>query len=226
MKREPWISAALVALATGAWAGLFSLRGRLISPTCISAPELCLPARLWPIDALGYAAFGAYQRADELSYWSQNFSGAFLVGVIFLLTRAEEARRKLWLYAALMGTLLNGLLTESIRLIAQRPRPFVLMSPSTEGLNPAHYTSFVSGHTSFSTMACALAVIICLREGHGVRGALPFALALPVITAVCRVLAGRHYVTDTVGGALVGLFSACLVAAWLVPSRPRSGALV
>lgn len=223
MKQEPrnstLTSAALVVIATGVWAGLFSQRGSWITPVCISSPELCVPDRLWSIDALGYSAFGAYGRADELSYWSQNFSGAFLLGVICLLTQGREARRKAWLYAALLGTLLNGILTEGIRLIAQRPRPFVLMSPATEGLNPAHYTSFVSGHTSFSAMACALAVIVCLREGRGLAGALPLALALPVITAICRVLAGRHYVTDTIGGALLGIFAAVVVAARWAPKR-------
>ena len=61
----------------------------------------------------------------------------------------------------------NGAVNELTRLAVQRPRPFVYANPQGEGGNPAHYTSFYSGHTSFA--AVSLMSLLLILAGRGVR---------------------------------------------------------
>lgn len=93
--------------------------------------------------------------------------------------------------------------------------------PDVEQLDPAPPTaSFPSGHTG-ATVAFALimTVIVFWNSRHSVWRALAVtgALALSAIMALSRMYRGMHFLTDVVGGALLGALAA--VAAWIVVNR-------
>ena len=100
-------------------------------------------------------------------------------------------------------------LTEIIRWIWFRPRPFVshavnlLIAHDNEG-------SFPSGHVAFF-FALAMAVYFYNRRA----GQWLFAAA--ILISVARVFAGVHYPSDILAGALVGMLAGWLV--WRVSNK-------
>jgi undecaprenyl-diphosphatase len=99
-------------------------------------------------------------------------------------------------------------------LIFQRPRPFVYLDPLQRGIDPAHYTSFYSGHTSFAA-AMGVSVLILLWKR---KVPLPFLAVLVVFiqvlvfsTGYFRIMAGRHFLTDVIVGGIAGAVTALCV---------------
>jgi membrane-associated phospholipid phosphatase len=113
------------------------------------------------------------------------------------------------------ASLWNGFVTESIRITVQRPRPFVYADPQRYGNSPAHYTSFISGHTSFSAAAATSMVVLLARTGAPrallyLGGSAGFVLVF--LTGLFRVQAGRHFLTDVVAAAFIGTLVTLLLA--------------
>jgi membrane-associated phospholipid phosphatase len=171
-------------------------------------------------------------RADEYSFYTQNLSGAvaltvpLLMTLFWIATRRRSAGQTLkdlgtdWLLL-LQTTLFNGLFTELTRLAVQRPRPFVYKDLS-RAADPANYTAFYSGHTSFAAASMTALWLILLSRGAHPRVltiSATVGVVLVYLTGVYRVLAGRHFFTDT----LVALFMGFAVA-WCVAilHRPRA----
>lgn len=206
------------------WASLFQIRDHVVGMRCATHPELCRPEQLFAFDRI--AVTQASGLADQVSLVTQNLSGilALLIPLLWLATRRGERplsgagfREAAWTDLILLGqaSLWNGLTTETIRLVVQRPRPFVYADPIGQGAASAHYTSFVSGHTSFSAAACVTGLLLLLGRGAPGRLLWPtsiVAASLVVTTGLCRVLAGRHFTSDVVGGALTGTAVALAVA--------------
>lgn len=99
-----------------------------------------------------------------------------------------------------LATLVSrGILTELIRTIYNRPRPFTaLLLPPEHQLFTDPAWSFPSGHATFFF---ALATVVYLY--HKRWGTWFFAAA--VIVTVSRVIAGVHYPSDILGGAIIGI---------------------
>ncbi len=141
--------------------------------------------------------------ADLISFWGQNLAGIFSLLILLSIPGRRISRALVWLEAVLW----NGFVLESIRLLVQRPRPFVYADLASQAANPAHYTSFYSGHTSFAAAAAVITVLLLSNEriapkirwivGGGLGG-------LVVLTGVCRVLAGRHFPSDVLAAAIAG----------------------
>lgn len=205
------------------WAGGVFSRPYLIQAHCVADPKSCTQQSVLAMDqpALGLNSTAA----DQISYFTQNLSGAVAAAVPAAWNIASAVTRKISPAAALSATLTDWLLVfqtaawngtgvELSHLISQRPRPYVYADPEL-ARNPSNYTSFYSGHTSFAAAASVALFLILLG-----RGAPAWLLALTAIsgellvvaTAACRVLAGRHFLTDVMAGAVAGTFVALAVA--------------
>lgn len=134
--------------------------------------------------------------------------GPFLLllalGIIwFATTGAErERRQRLVLLAAIATT--GALLVNQILIrIWSRPRPFAVQA-ATLLLPPSHDPSFPSDHATFAFAIAVALFLVSKRVG------VP-ALILAGLIGLARIYAGEHYVTDVVGGALIGTLATLIV---------------
>ncbi|WNF25654.1 phosphatase PAP2 family protein [Streptomyces sp. C11-1] len=116
-------------------------------------------------------------------------------------------------------SLLASLLQQGLKTVVGRERP-----QWPDPVDTADYSAFPSGHAMTAAVSCGLLVWL-LRlygTGPGVWGA---ALAVAVVSAVgvavTRVYLGVHWLSDVVGGALLGVAAVALCAAGYarVPAR-------
>jgi undecaprenyl-diphosphatase len=125
-------------------------------------------------------------------------------------SRAKKLERLI--FAALAVLISRGFVTEVVRYLTERPRPFV-----TLGFEPlierGATFSFPSGHAA---ILFALAVVVWRLDR---RWGWWF-LALASLNGFARVVAGVHWPTDIVVGAVVGVVSA-LTAQWLLSRIPK-----
>ena len=231
-KLQRWILQLLLIGIPGIlWWGGVQFRSAVFHPYCLESPEKCTPETLLPIDRLSVGMEDDH--ADGYSFQVQNFSGALAVGapllwqtLRFVTTRSPtvltEALTDLSL--VLQATTWNGFFTELARWIVQRPRPFVYTHPLERGKDPAHYTSFYSGHTSFTAASSfILFLIFWRRKAPAWMQVLAFLSteALVISVAYFRILAGRHFLTDVLAGAMAGSLVAYF--AFLIQNRlPKS----
>ncbi|GAA1521569.1 undecaprenyl-diphosphatase [Agromyces terreus] len=139
-----------------------------------------------------------------------NALGGGIVGVIVVpvaIAIALLVLRRPW--AALyfvVASAASALVVQLLKELVGRPRPELMMVPSDFG-------SFPSGHVAnAATIAVALGVIFP-RVWVWVAGAV-----YTVLMAISRTYLGVHWLTDTIGGALVGAGVAFLLwAAFAVP---------
>mgnify|MGYP001589602299 CR=1 FL=1 len=112
-------------------------------------------------------------------------------------------RRTIFWELAGAAILSRAVITETIRLLWHRARPFAEL-----GLQPlvehSADASFPSGHAAFFF---ALAAVI---YAHDKKMGIAFFLLSAVISA-SRVMAGIHWPSDVLGGAVIGIGSAFLV---------------
>jgi membrane-associated phospholipid phosphatase len=88
------------------------------------------------------------------------------------------------------------------------------MNPAHEGMNQAHYISFYSGHTSFSSAMNTAIFLILLAHRVPLWAMLLSFISMESLvfsTAYFRILAGRHFLTDVICGACAGA-----LVAWTV----------
>src|SRR6185437_1761966 len=84
------------------------------------------------------------------------------------------------------------------------------------GQNVSHYTSFYSGHTSFASAMLALGLLILMVRAASRNAVAVFAClssGLVFSTALLRILAGRHFITDVLAGLIFGVLTALAVFA-------------
>ncbi len=136
-----------------------------------------------------------------------------LVGVLFL-------RRHRW--AALLAAvvmLATSLATTGLKTWLGRDRPDW---QDTLGLHTNH--SFPSGHaTSSAAFASILVMLLVLfvRRANVRRVGIALVVAWWLLVCLDRVLLGRHFPSDVIGGSLVGVGIFLLALAFIDP-RPRS----
>lgn len=131
----------------------------------------------------------------------------YLIGVAALAFAIYWfVKNKSWkvVWQALAAVILSrGIITEAIRFLWHRPRPF---AGHTVNLLINHEVSgsFPSGHT---TLLFALATIIYFWDKK--IGWLFFALSF--LACFARIFAGVHYPTDILGGIAIGVFSGWII---------------
>jgi undecaprenyl-diphosphatase len=121
----------------------------------------------------------------------------------FVLVRG---RRKLCVF--LVVTCLGGSLIDTVvKLVVNRPRPVVDHPVAT-----AFGKSFPSGHAMSSTVVYgALLLVFLPAAGRRRRALVAFVTALVLAVGCSRLLLGVHFVSDVLGGFVLGL-------AWLAAS--------
>ncbi|MFN2526449.1 MAG: phosphatase PAP2 family protein [Actinomycetota bacterium] len=124
--------------------------------------------------------------------------------VIFLWRRE---RRRLAVFLALT-TLLGGAVDTVVKVLVDRPRPSLVDPVAT-----AHGQSFPSGHSMSSVVAYGALLLVFLPAVSKRRRkfVLAGALVLVLFIGFSRLALGVHYITDVLGGFVLG-------AAWLVAS--------
>ena len=171
------------------WGVLFLVRPHVSHLECGHQPSACSPESL----LLSVDRFSIKQNSQEADVWSdltQNASGALalIVPAIYVLRSVNPVGA--WsmittdVILGLQATFLNGALNEVVRLSVQRPRPFVYRDPVGSGFAPMNYTSFYSGHTSFSALACMILMTTLLGRGASRRWIWASGLSAVVLVSV------------------------------------------
>lgn len=118
----------------------------------------------------------------------------------------------------------TAVLTNGIKVAARRERPFgqSIGCPDSPECTGGVNRSFISGHTAFAFTGAGLT---CVTHRHlplygrvGDKLACATTLTMASLTGVFRIMADKHWMTDVLGGAGVGLFSGWLMP-WLLHFR-------
>jgi len=131
-------------------------------------------------------------------------SGGFIVPATLILLGALAWHRR-W-YQVIEGTLTiagGSLLIVLLKLAFQRQRP-TFDNPIVE----LGTYSYPSGHTTIATLFFGFLVVLAVRSSWSKRaklGTIYSALALIFIVALTRVYLGAHFLSDVLGGFLVGV---------------------
>jgi len=131
---------------------------------------------------------------------------ATLMGAYLLDTSVARARLTLWLAGAcgfvFVAIAYSGILTNLIKIPVGRARPHVAEFLGWPEFSPfavsGSFHSFPSGHAN-TAFAIALAV------GFFVPVLRRYLLVLAAGVALCRVLQFRHFISDSVGGAMLAI---------------------
>ncbi|MBT2425962.1 hypothetical protein AMK21_24455 [Streptomyces sp. CB00316] len=128
----------------------------------------------------------------------------------------------LWVAAA---SLFGSLLQQGLKAAVDRERP-----RWPDPVDSAHFAAFPSGHAMTAVVGCGLLLWLLRLYGAGPAlwaGAVAVAVVSVIGVAVTRVYLGVHWLTDVVGGALLGVAVVALAVAgyaWSGSSRaPEAG---
>jgi undecaprenyl-diphosphatase len=142
------------------------------------------------------------------------YGAPVVLRAILLVVAAAQAVKGRWHIAGwLVGVVLaENLLAPGAKLLLNRPRPHWLHPIAVE-----HSLSFPSGHAAGAGMF--LSVVVLLAQMNVSSRALRIgvtSLATVVALTICadRVFLGVHYLSDVVGGVLLGV--ATVLAGWLI----------
>jgi membrane-associated phospholipid phosphatase len=119
-----------------------------------------------------------------------------LLTVIYVLVRNQSV---LPVAAAVVAAGAAWVLANVAKVIADRPRPYLVMADAVLRQNPAHGTSFPSSHTAV-TLAVAIALVPFLARPMAAAG-----IAYAMLVGWSRVYLGVHYPLDVLAGAGIGM---------------------
>ncbi|MFJ9889663.1 phosphatase PAP2 family protein [Streptomyces sp. NPDC091287] len=153
--------------------------------------------------------------------WDPWTMRALIAAVVVALWWRGARPLALWLAAT---SLIATLLQQGLKAAVGRERP-----QWPDPVDSAHYAAFPSGHAMTAVVTCGLFVWLLWLYGAG-PGARAAVLAVAVVSAVgvaaTRVYLGVHWLTDVVGGALLGVAVVALSAAGYARyAAAREGAL-
>jgi len=174
------------------------------------APGDCLPCDPDDVNAFDRTTIGFHDRGAGIA----SDVGAYGLPVLAGLGALLDVKPFGW-SAALEDVVLvaesiaiSGAVNGIVKNLVQRPRPYMYVEDTAEEKGGArdNYRSFYSGHTSIAFSASvAFAYIFSVRRPddpwrYAVWG---IAIAAASAVGVCRVLAGAHFWTDVITGAVV-----------------------
>ncbi len=126
-----------------------------------------------------------------------------LTPVLLWLLYRRFFRAGVFLVVTALG---SSLLNTVLKALVDRARPHL-----PDPIATAHGTSFPSGHAQAATVGCGIVLVILLTGAQRLRQWLYAGAAALVVLAIgfSRIALGVHYVSDVIGGYLIG-------AAWLL----------
>jgi undecaprenyl-diphosphatase len=158
------------------------------------------------------ATFGHQGRT---AFWEgvTTWGGPPVVRIVMLVVAVVLAVAGRWFLAAWLAGLvaIEAVAAPAAKLVLARPRP-----AWADPITSVGSTSFPSGHAAAAATAATAAVLVARHLGGGrVAQLLLLVLAVPaaVLVAASRVFLGVHYLSDVVGGALLGALLAGLTYA-------------
>ncbi len=144
---------------------------------------------------------------DKLIIFFAEYLGYLLLliffGILYFLYAPRPEKIRIFLLSMLSAVIARFGITELIRFFYHRPRPFLIYT-GIHNLIFENEWSFPSGHTTFF-FAFSMAIYL-----YNKRWGTWFFIASFVIS-ISRVIAGIHYPSDILGGALIGIFVGCVV---------------
>jgi undecaprenyl-diphosphatase len=147
------------------------------------------------------------------------WAGLATVGLALLVGLLKGARSGAYVLACLASTQLLVEFTKAVTK-RRRPDPTLVVGGSLESTH-----AFPSGHVAF-TAAAGGALTLALARGRNdskERG-LFLAAVLTIWVALSRIYLGRHWLTDTIAGAVLAVGVTALCTLWLPPRGPPRGA--
>ncbi len=139
------------------------------------------------------------------TYFAELGIGWIALAVVLLLFKRTRRMGLIMGIALLLGVLLGEY---GIKLLFQRPRPFVTAPEVALLISPPHGFSFPSGHTTASFAAACSMLFIDKKWGL-------LALVLAVLIGFSRMYFFVHYLTDVLAGVVLGILCA-LAAHWIM----------
>jgi len=140
-----------------------------------------------------------------------------LLTVVYLLARD---RSLLPVAAAAVAAGDAWVLANVAKVVADRPRPYLVMADAVLRQRPAHGTSFPSSHTAVA-LAVAIALVPFLARPLAAVG-----IAYAVLVGWSRVYLGVHYPLDILAGAGIGMAAGGAVLLALRALLRRAGQAV
>jgi undecaprenyl-diphosphatase len=122
------------------------------------------------------------------------------IAVVFLIARRPWAAATF-----ILGLGVSSGMVQLLKVVLGRHRPLEILVPLDSG-------SFPSGHVANAATVMVLLALLLRRRWIAIAGGV-----YVILMALSRTYLGAHWVTDTIGGVLVG--SAMGVLAWVVFAR-------
>jgi membrane-associated phospholipid phosphatase len=145
--------------------------------------------------------------ASKIGYWTQ-LPRLPLYAITVVALAGWRYRRPDWLNAALaaaVAAIAAGLFADVIKVIVSRPRPVASLPDAFYWFKMGwDYQSFPSGHAAH---CCAVAAALCLA----VPRCGPLFLFAAAASAWARLYIGRHYPTDLLVGAWIGIVAGAIL---------------
>ncbi len=141
-------------------------------------------------------------------FFADYFEYFVIAAFLLLLFSGWFYRQKTKVFLEVLASVILSrvIITEIIRFLYCRPRPF--MAYAVKQLVSENHCSFPSGHAAFF-FALAMAVYFFNKKW----GLVFFSAA--ILMTIARVISGVHYPTDILGGAIIGILSAYVVLLFL-----------
>ncbi|MCB0761507.1 MAG: phosphatase PAP2 family protein [Flavobacteriales bacterium] len=135
--------------------------------------------------------------------------GSFAIPVFSALAGNPKSDVKPLAHMYLQAFFVNTALTQATKGLSHRTRPYVYNpdAPEAKKLERDARLSFVSGHTSTTAANCFLAAswYSYYHKDPTSRAMVWTAAVLyPALTGYLRIRSGKHFVTDVVGGYILG----------------------
>ena len=156
----------------------------------------------WVLPAYLHRLLVIFVRVGDGWGWAAIAAGLFLY--------LPQARFKFILGQALLAVAISLPVYWAFKFLFRRQRPYTAVAGISARVPPLDKYSFPSGHTMNNL---AVAMTLALNIPH----LWPLAIFIPLSLGLLRIFFGVHFLTDIVGGALLGAMSA-LGAHSLFPS--------